>query len=733
MSDELSWGRTESHVLRYLVAAIALVLATGAAHAEQVSQQSQKPTASAGAQTKKAAAGNPKQLETIYVTAPHFVPSSSISASKSSVPLVEVPQSVSVVTRDQLDLLNLNDVQQAIRYTSGIVGEQFGPDLRYDFLTMRGFTPVEYVDGLQAPITTTIPSIGLDLYGFQEVDVLKGPSAALYGSSPPGGIYNLVSRRADDAFGADVGAIYGTFGYQELHGTVAGPITQNLDGRVTLLYRDQGDQVHFVKGKRIFFAPTFTWKIGEHTSFTGLAYYQNDDNRGDTNGFLPAYGTLLGNPNGVIPRSANFGEPNYNFYRRHQSGIGWEFDHSFSDHLSFVQNVKSYNYSERQNVVYGGGLAADMKTLYRDNFPYQETVRGWAADNRFTLQVGDKDVGQTLLAGYDYRNLRNLAKFGFAVAPSINAFDPVYGAAIVTPPLDFTYNNERIEQGGLYLQDQIKVHHVMVTLTGRHDDASLTNYQDGTTTNQDKFTYRAGVNYVFDSGLAPYVSYATSFQPTLGTDSVTGKPFVPSTAKQVEAGVKFDGRQLGPGVRIFATVALYKIEQDNLVSVQPGLTPVFGQQVGKVQAKGVELESVARINDQLSINASYTYAATKVLLDSSGFATGNPLPNMPRQKLTAFVDYTIASGRFAGLGFGIGGRYTSKSAGSLLTQFNPVVLYSKPVTLWDGAIHYNYGHWRFALDGTNLFDKTYVASCTSISDCTYGSARLIMATVDWKY
>jgi iron complex outermembrane receptor protein len=101
----------------------------------------------------------------IIVLAPSFVPDGAITASKTDTPLIETPQSVSVVTRDQIDLLNFIDVQQAVRYTAGIVGENYGPDLRFDFLTLRGFIPVQYIDGLQAPVSSTISNVGLDLYG----------------------------------------------------------------------------------------------------------------------------------------------------------------------------------------------------------------------------------------------------------------------------------------------------------------------------------------------------------------------------------------------------------------------------------------------------------------------------------------------------------------------------------------------------------------------------------------
>lgn len=691
------------------------------------------PAIALGLATSVAQAQEAVELDRIVVSAPDYVPSASLSANKSDTPLIETPQSISVVTRDQIDLLGFTDVQQAIRYTSGIVGENYGPDLRYDFLTLRGFNPKQYIDGLQAPVSTTIFNVGADLYGFQEIDVLKGPAAVLYGNSPPGGIYNLVSRRAEDTFGGEFSLKYGSDSYKQFNGTVTGPLADDLSARATLLYRDQGSQTDHVKGERTYFAPTFTWNIGDNTSFTGLAYYQKDANTGDTNGFLPAHGTRLGNPHGVIPRGRNLGEPGYNTYDRTQTAIGWDFSHKFNDRVQFQQNAKWYDYEESQRVVYSTGLQADMRTVNRASYPYDEDVQGFAVDSRLTLELGGEAVQHTVLAGFDYRDLENYARFGFTGAPSLDAFDPVYGAApIVTPELSYIFNDQRVKQSGLYLQDQIKAGRLAITLSGRYDEVDLHDNRTGKTTKQDEFSYRAGVNYVFDNGLAPYLSHASSFEPVLGTDSETGESFKPSTSTQIEAGLKFDARGLPQGVRLFATAALFRIEQDNLVNVQSGATPMFGRQLGEVEAKGLELEVVTRIHDQWSINASYSYTDTAVVRDAGGFATGDPLPTMPKHKLTTFVDYTIQEGALGGLGFGLGGRYLSESAGSLVDQWNPEVIYAKPTSMWDAIVHYDRDHWRFALNVNNLFDKEYVARCASFSSCIYGQGRQIVATVTWR-
>ncbi len=136
--------------------------------------------------------------------------------------VVRTPQSISVVTRDQIDLLNFVDAQQAVRYVSSVTGENYGPDLRYDFISVRGFTPRQFIDGLAAPVSTTIQSVGVDLYAFESFEVLKGPASVLYGAAPPGGIYNQISRRASDDFGGEVQAKYGMYDYKTLSGTITG-------------------------------------------------------------------------------------------------------------------------------------------------------------------------------------------------------------------------------------------------------------------------------------------------------------------------------------------------------------------------------------------------------------------------------------------------------------------------------------------------------------------------------
>ncbi|MFT4075491.1 MAG: TonB-dependent siderophore receptor [Asticcacaulis sp.] len=665
----------------------------------------------------------------VIVKSKRFVPAGAMSANKTDIPLIKTPQSVSVINRDQIDLLGFTDLQQAVRYTAGAFGENYGPDLRYDFVTMRGFTPKQYIDGLAAPVTSTIYSTGVDLYAFDSASIIKGPAATLYGNSPPGGLYNETSRRASSAFGGEIQAKLGSYDYKSLAGTVTGALTSNLSARLTGLYLDRGAERNGVTAKRDLIAPTFTWKITDADTLTGLAYLQDDEVDGDTNGFLPEVGTLLSNPNGQVSESTNLGEPDYNTYKRNQWAVGYDYKHRFSDSLSFESNTKYSKYRENSKVIYGASLESDNRTVDRYNFPYMENVESFATDNRIDGTFTSGSVTHKVLAGVDYRDVKNFAQYGFSVASSIDLYDPVYSdASTISTPAWNPYTDQELKQTGLYAQDQIGIDKLFITLGGRYDEDKIVSkaYLPATTTKDSKFTYRVGANYLFDNGVAPYASYSTSFEPVLGTGT-DGVPFKPSEGEQSELGVKYDGRKLDNGIKIFATAAIYDIKQTNVVSTT--YSPAYkSTQVGEVEVKGFETEFVARINEQFSINGSYTYTDSEVLASNVSAEIGGPMATTPKDKASLFADYTLKSGSLGGLGFGLGVRYNSKSLGS-----NGTGIWSDQSTLFDAAIHYDTPDWRIALNGSNITDVKYVARCSGSVGCTYGAGQNWIATLTRKF
>ena len=698
----------------------------------------------------------------IIVTARHYVPEGAQTATKTNIPLIETPQSITVITRDQIDLLSFIDLQQAVRYTAGAFGENYGPDPRYDFVTVRGFTPKQYIDGLAVPATTTIASIGLDLYAFQSVDILKGPASVLYGSSPPGGIINEVTRRPSSTTGGELRVKYGSYDYKEVAGTITGAAAPFLDIRLTGMFRDNDREIKDTHDKRVMVSPSATLKLGSDTKLTGLFYYQYDDVRGGAGGFLPIAGTRDPNPNGRLPRSVNLDNPADRFLRK-QFGAGFDFEHRFNSAIRFESNTKWTDYSERTPIgLYSANgftnttdpaLPSYFNTLSQADFTYRERVKQFASDNRFDIKLETGPLTHKLLAGLDYRNVRSDAAYGFFTVNgfgvgnfdvgTINAYPVDYSNALVSElgyPL--RYNLQRVKQTGVYGQDQIGFDdRLFLLLSGRYDWVKQTFDQnafgpvDGPTNfatgKQHKFTYRAGLTYVTDFGIAPYVSYATSFEPIIGTDFVTGNTFNPTSVRQWEGGFKFDSRALPSDIKLSGTAAVFAIREKNFVSAQVSTTsPTFSTQGGEVEAKGAEFELVARVREQLTLNASYSYTTSEVKSSANAPAdVGLPLPVTPKHKASFFADYTFQSGLLAGFGGGGGVRYTSSSTGGLIGPFGATVYRTGEATLVDGQIHYDLPGWRFGVNASNLLDKRYVARCASAYGCVYGAGRQVLGTV----
>lgn len=674
--------------------------------------------------------GSQDELAPVVVSAPRYVSKDGTSASKSDIPLVEMPQSVSVVSRDMIDLLNWTSLNESVRYSAGATGEAFGPDERYDWLQVRGFTPVQFIDGVQAPIGS-VNNTGTDLYGSEAVEVLKGPASVLYGQTPPGGIVNMISRRPSDEFGGEFELQGGEYNSWQVAGDLTGPLSDSVSGRITALYRDRETQVDFLTSKRIFISPAVTFQIGDATQLTLLANYQDDDLENQSTGFLPAFGTKLPNPLGTVPVGRNLGETGYNFFKREQWSAGYDFSHEFSDNFRIQQNLKYFDVKVDSSAVFGTGLLDadfngvpdDFRTVTRANFPFNERIDSLSVDTRGYLDIDGGGAQHSLLFGVDYRTYDGFSEFGFTGAPSIDLFDPVYDA-VIPPAALFTFINETREQIGVYAQEQMKVGNFVLTLNARNDWVER-NPVSGATQDDEEFSYRAGVNYVFDNGFAPYAQFARSFEPVSGA-TFAGDPFKPTTGDQIEAGIKYDGRALDRDVRVFGSLALYQIVQKNVLTPDP-VNLFFSVQEGEAEVQGIEVELAARIRERITLNLAFTSIDTEVT-KTSGTNLGNELVAVPDMLVSALADYTFQEGPMAGFGFGVGLRHRGTMFGDSANLWK-----SSSVTLYDAILHYDTRNWRFALNASNFTDEIFVDRCDSTSNCFYGTRRLVTGSVTRKF
>ncbi|HSX56988.1 MAG TPA: TonB-dependent siderophore receptor [Sphingomonas sp.] len=714
------------------------------------------------------------------------------SGTKTDTPLMETPQSITVIDGEELTLRNAQSINQALGYVAGVSPNQRGGMVtRYDQLILRGFAPGVYQDGMRLLAGPySMPQI--DFNRVERIDIVKGPASVLYGNSTPGGLVNLVSKLPEATAFGRVELQAGN--YDTLRAVA--DINQPLDSDGRLLFRvvggwQKGDGLtEGTFSERYHVSPMVTFAPTDQTSLTLLAAYQRSPSGGGYSG-VPAYGSVLPNPFGELPREVNTGDPGYERYDHKQKAVAAFFRHEFNDSLSFRSNFRFQNneLSYRQLYVAGfgrtaNGLNSDYSTIIRGGGGADEDFDTLTLDNHFAAKFATGPLRHNVLVGIDYQNItgENFQQFNTGVSanpltsiPNLNLFNPVYGGTL--PSFDLTvlsaaYVNTygKRTQVGLYLQDQIAIGRLQLIASGRFD------WYDQTTRNkklaagaagaasflsQNAFTARLGALYEFEFGLSPYFSYSESFEPQAGT-TWQGVPFEPVTGRQYEAGLKFQPK----GTSAIFTASVYDLRRQNVPVGDPaagtGGIPANSQvQIGEVRVRGAELEARGEIVPGLDLILAGSYTDAIITQGTPAIAptatnSGTPTTTGTRQLGTpewlasGFVSYDFgrnaaATGPIGGLRLGAGVRYVGGSDGTThYAVINNVATFQRfttdSFTLVDAVIGYDLGKASSALAGfslavnaANLFDTRHVSACPFNNSCYFGAGRTVVGSLRFNW
>jgi len=654
----------------------------------------------------------------------------SATATKTDTPIIETPQSISVLGRSELESRGALDVTEALRYVPGVTVDQYGPDSRgQDWVNLRGFYgfgTALYLDGLPMATNANFANQRSEPYGLERIEVLRGPTSVLYGQGEAGGIVNRVSKRPRADAVNEIEVQLGNFNRRQ----VAADLGGKLDADGKLLYRivgtglDTGTQDKYSNGdrganQRFYLAPSLTWKPSTDTTLTLLSEIKRDRNRG----YAFYYTNPEPPPVGSITRVL-VGEPNYNGFDQDQSSIGYQFEHRLNDTWTFRQNARVADVKVNYRRVQDGALLDDGHTIERNAAAFDEKTRQSVIDTQLQGKLRTGNVEHTLLVGTDWseRKLTFLRHPG--TAPDLDTLFPVYGLPFAAPTELTDDSRQKLRQTGLYVQDQLRFdRHWLLTLGGRMDWASQSTVDRlaGTVQRQSDhaFSGRAGLTYLTDSGWAPYVRYATSFLPQAGRDFYD-EAFKPTRGKQTEIGIKYapeDSRSL-------FTAAVFDLTKRNVLTLDPDHTDYY-LQTGEVRSRGLELEGKFSLARGLDATANYTWNDVKVTRSNDGNQGRMPV-NTPKQTASAWLDYKVQGGDLQGVGFGVGVRYVGSTYDDAANTVR-----TPSFTLVDAAIHYERGPWRFALNVSNLANKKYVATCSS--GCLWGSERTAVLSAKYRW
>nr|WP_113868434.1 TonB-dependent siderophore receptor [Brenneria salicis]NMN90375.1 iron complex outermembrane receptor protein [Brenneria salicis ATCC 15712 = DSM 30166]RBP59627.1 iron complex outermembrane receptor protein [Brenneria salicis ATCC 15712 = DSM 30166]RLM29787.1 ferrioxamine B receptor [Brenneria salicis ATCC 15712 = DSM 30166] len=655
-------------------------------------------------------------------------------ATKLATPDIETPQAVSIVTRDQIQQQGAISVRQAVSYTPGVFSNQIGASNRFDYMVLRGFSDGSldnvYLDGLKMMgDTNSHSSLVVDPWFLDGIEVVRGPASVLYGRASPGGIVALNSRLPSFERSGQIKLFAGNNAQRGAAFDVTGPLDDDdrLAFRLSGMTRYADTQFGPLKEARYAIAPSLTWRISDNTRLDLMAYLHRDPEGGSHSG-LPYEGTVVAHNGRKIANTFYEGEENNEKYDRKQNMVGYNVEHGFDNGWSLRQKLRYLRTKVHLDQVYAYGWSTG-DTLNRYYSGARESLSAITLDNQLDGSFDTGSVNHRLLVGIDYQQRHNDVDWPSGAYPGIDAFNPAYGA-LPTAMYASTLEKHKLQQTGIYVQDQMTWERWRLTLGGRHDQVKVINIdkRNGSRSELDKdnFSSRAALLYLFDNGFAPYVSYSTAFTPTsfVGED---GNVLEPMKGKQWEAGLKYQPE----GSQSQYSLSVFRINQKNVATKNQPSDPY--RSVGEIESEGVELEAVSQITDNLRLQAAYTYTDIRYKKSNDVSEQGKRAVYAPRNQASAWASYDVKSGPLDGLTLGGGVRYVN---GITSDRANTHTLPS--YTLVDMAVGYDLS--KIGLRGlsaqlnvNNLTDKRYIAACNSLEFCYFGAERSIVGSVSYSF
>ncbi len=655
---------------------------------------------------------------------PGYVAATAQTATKTGTPVLETQQAISVITGEQIEDQGATTLGDTLGYTAGLTAQPFGTDPRFDAPTIRGFNgaDAQYLNGLRILRDFGAPSF--EIYALERIEVLKGPASVLYGAGIPGGVINQVQKRAQflsfGELGVGVGDPKATEGFVDYNHA----FSERFAARVTTVARDSEEDVEDLTNTRQYLGLATRWDMTDATTLQFLGSWQKDTPL--TPAGVPF--DLIGDADDEDLREFYAGDRRDDDSDRRTVNLGFELSHEFNETWGLDVNFRHQKFDWDYTGFYVNNAVADGDTITRGgNYQFEDSFTN-NLDVRLRGSAQTGAVAHDLLFGLDLRRYGVTNRTDFLYADPISFSNPSYDGANLSAPWYTAIDDLTLEQVGVYAQDEISVGRWRGSLALRHDWAeqtgtTFTNFAGTSEADQSDqaTTGRAGLSYVFDNGVAPYLSYATSFDPEVGS-TIDGSALEPTTGKQWELGVKwqplgFDG---------FFSAALFDLRQENLSAsvTENGITGT--RQIGEVRSRGLELEGTADLANGWNVRGQYTWNDTE---QTKGDNEGNKMANAPEHNASLWLNYGFATGSaLDGLQLGGGVRYVGERYGDAGNLYE-----MEDVTLVDLQASYAINaDMDLSVNVSNLADKAYVANCGSFG-CYYGDGRTVQARLTYKW
>ncbi len=676
-------------------------------------------------------------------------------ATKTDMPILETPMAVQVIPKEILEDKQTISIQEAVKNVSGV---QTPTSVFYDSMMIRGFSNGGdmFRNGLKSRGFTGTE----DMAFVDQVEVVKGPSAMLYGRVQPGGLVNIVTKKPQAKSESSVQQQAGSWNNYRTTVDTTGAANANK----TVLYRvmgvyDKGDSFidyhpHDNKALAAYLAWLPSTKFDSNVQFE---YYDNKDaGRGYTMQQIPIVGSRPLN----VPRNWTQSDPVMwssfpDTTKRAMLAFDWSY--KFSDAWKLTHRLQYNNVDEVQTYLLASGYDAATHLYPRKLVSTPFARKTYSTNLDLTGELNTGSIKHNLLLGLDsywFREDTMGYNPPYNVTPTVTPMDvfaPVYGninPGAIQPLIDAAANNALFRavyrDVGIYAQDQIALNRQWeLLLGGRFDyaknEASLVYGQTNATCypncsgayrtdipTEHQFSPRAGVLYKLSSEVSLYGSYSESFGNTARTSaSFTNAKFDPERGIQYELGAK--ASLLGGKISTSAT--LFDLRLKNRLTPDLAHTG-FSLAVGEVKSQGLELDVSGQVTDHVSVIGSYTLDSVTVTKDNTAGASntvGKHWAGVPLQNASVWSKYDTAPGAVEGFTFGAG-VYLNGQRQVNNTNVAQLPGYGR----LDAMIGYRTSvrsHKVAAqLNAQNLTDKVYFENGDG-SSATYGNPRNLMASV----
>lgn len=668
-----------------------------------------------------------------------YTAKTSTGATKTDKPLITTGQSISVITRQQIDDQGAMDLNQALNYTPGVFTNFAGAATRFDTISLRGFHGGDvdntFLDGLRVMSDSgSHNNLQVDPLFLERVDVIKGPSSALYGQTVPGGLVNMTTKRPQFSEEGHFRLYGGTQNTQGGAFDYTNAINDQWAFRITGMTRSSDTQYSHTREERYAISPALLWQPNENTTLLLKAYLQKDPS-GGYHSAVPADGSLSERHGSRLSRSFYDGESELDQYKRREQIYSYDFSHTLNDTWS-VHSTGSYTHANVSiDQVYQGGWVGDSDLLSRYYTGERSSLDAFAMDNRAQADFNTGAVDHKLVLGAEYHQYKNDLWDGGAYGTYLNAATGAStGSALFQDPAltipgyyNDNNNQRRYYQTGVYLQDEMVMDQWHLDVSGRYDRIVSKqvshSYDTSVRRADDHISGRASLLYAFANGVSPYISYSQAITPTSLTGA-DGNLLKPTTAEQYEAGLKYQP----VGSSSLYTIAVYDLMQKDVAN-RDIITATYTPS-GKVHSQGIELEAHNQITPRLSTLAGYSLNHVR-FKDSVDGNDGHTPYVTPNQTASFWGHYRFDYG----ISVGAGVRYIGKQWAD-----NENTTRVPSVTLLDASLRADLGAWDGRLKGAyvqvnanNLTDRDYVAACYGTGYCYRGAERSVMATVGYDF